>query len=134
MIEQAVFLYGCDDSAQDADHPCHRRRRQRQPHGVGEGRGDQLGDAAVERVACAEIAAQRAGEIPPELHGHGLIESQLARHPLDGFGVDMLAHHRGDGVAGHDAQHDENQKRHADEHHQRLQDSCENVLCHGFPL
>lgn len=79
-----------------------------------------LGYAAVQRIARAEIAAQRAGDIAPELHIDRLVKAKLPRHALYSFKLGVFAHHGHYRVTGNDAQHDEYQKCNAQHHKNSL--------------
>ena len=128
MVHKAVLPDGCYNTGAKAQHPGEQRRQQGQFQRVGERLYDHIGNSAVIFITDAQVPMDRPGQIVKELHDHRLIQPHHFSQAVNGGLVHMFTQQHSRRIAGNNAQHDEDEQYHADQH----RNGAQNALYHAF--
>ena len=128
VVHKAVLPDGCYNTGAKAQHPGEQRRQQGQFQRVGERLYDHIGNSAVIFITDAQVPMDRPGQIVKKLHDHRLIQPHHFSQAVNGGLVHMFTQQHSRRIAGNNAQHDEDEQYHADQH----RNGAQNALYHAF--
>ena len=128
VVHKAVLPDGCYNTGAKAQHPGKQRRQQGEFQRVGERLYDHIGNSAVIFITDAQVPMDRPGQIVKELHDHRLIQPHHFSQAVNGGLVHMFTQQHSRRIAGNNAQHDEDEQYHADQH----RNGAQNALYHAF--
>jgi hypothetical protein len=128
VVGHGIAPGGRKDACRQRDDDGDREGEERERQGARDRLEDDLrhrDPAAVDRGA--KVALQRVGEPDHVLHEERAVEPELVLHRRDLVGAAGIGQHRRDRVAGHEAQHEEDQRGHRPHHDDRPDQSAQYI-------
>ena len=124
-----------NQAGRHGDHQRQHERQQRQRQRARQRLGDQLRHRHAAAVdGRAEITLEHVAEPDEVLHPHRLVEAEMTAQVLDRLGTAGIEQHGADGIARHDPQHEEHQRRDRPHDDQRTDETSQQVARHGLAV